>query len=441
MLHNKKIRKATILLFWIAVWYLLDLLVDNSILLVSPWEMLRRLGEFVVESAFWRTIGLSLLRIGMGFLLGFMVALVLAGISFRYPLAEETLRPVITLVKTVPVAAFAVLLLIWWGSSVLAVAICFLVVLPNIYLNTLEGLKAADWRLLEMSKVFHLSGKNRFWYIYRPALKPFLMSGMKLSLGMCWKSGVAAEVIGTPVYSIGGALYLAKIHLDTAGMLAWTMVIIVFSFLFERLVLRLAQGFFAWMPTTGRGEKAGQCFPKRLHDDKKIAFAELQHVTKYYGEQLVLTDVSAVYEAGNIYYLTSPSGSGKTTLLRLLCGLEKPDRGRVMCSDRCSMVFQEDRLCEEYTAVENVAMVLGDSKGAISALENLLEKEAFSKPCKQLSGGMKRRVALVRAMEADSDVVLLDEPFTGMDEETKRKAEEYIKKRQNGRVVVIATHI
>lgn len=441
MFHKKGIRKAVILLFWLAVWYLLVLLVDNSILLVSPWEMLKRLEEFVVKAVFWQTLGLSLLRIGLGFVLGFMAALGLAGISFRYPLAEEVLRPVITLVKTVPVAAFAVLLLIWWGSSVLAVAICFLVVLPNIYLNTLEGLKAADLRLLEMAKVFRLSGKNKFWYIYRPALKPFLMSSMKLSLGMCWKSGVAAEVIGTPVYSIGGALYLAKIHLDTSGVLAWTMVIILFSILFERLVLWLAQGFFAWRHTSPLGVKRGMCSRNRLHDNKKIVHAELQHVTKFYGKQAVLTDVSAVYEAGNIYYLTSPSGSGKTTLLRIICGLEKPDGGNVMCPDRCSMVFQEDRLCEDYTAVENVAMVLGDRKWAKSALENLLEKEALSKPCKQLSGGMKRRVALVRAMEADSDVVLLDEPFTGMDEATKRKAGEYIRERQNGRVVVIATHI
>ena len=87
---------------------------------------------------------------------------------------EEILSPVMTLMKAVPVASFAVLLLIWWGSSFLAVAVCFMVVLPNLYLNILEGLKSTDVRMLEMARVFRLPLRNRFFYIYRPALKPFL---------------------------------------------------------------------------------------------------------------------------------------------------------------------------------------------------------------------------------------------------------------------------
>ncbi len=167
------------------------------------------------------------------FLLGAVLALLLAAISYRYPLAE-VLRPFMVFCKAVPVAVFAVLLLIWWGSSMLAVAICFLVVFPNIYLNTLEGLKSADRGLLEMAEVFRLPLGTQFFYIYRPALKPFLLSAFQLSLGMCWKSGVAAEVIGTPSHSIGGALYLAKIYLDTADLFAWTAVIVVLSVFFEK---------------------------------------------------------------------------------------------------------------------------------------------------------------------------------------------------------------
>ena len=110
-------------------------------------------------------------------------------------------------------------------------------------------------------------------------------------------------------------------------------------------------------------------------------------------------------------------------------------------AERYSMVFQEDRLCEEFDAVCNVAMVIKDEQKAKEALRKLLEEDALTKPCRQLSGGMKRRVALVRAMEADSDAVLLDEPFTGMDADTRRAAEIYIRERQNARIVIIATHI
>lgn len=95
----------------------------------------------------------------------------------------------------------------------------------------------------------------------------------------------------------------------------------------------------------------------------------------------------------------------------------------------------------DYSALKNVEMVTGDRKRAGEALCLLLEKDDIEKPCGQLSGGMKRRVALVRAMEAESECVLLDEPFTGMDAETKDRAEAYIRDRQRGRILIIATHI
>ncbi len=427
-------RKIGIFLFWIFVWFVLALLVDNPILLVTPKDAFVRLFELVLELSFWHIVLYSLLRIGAGFLLGFFVALVLAVISMRFRWVEELLRPLMNLVKAVPVASFVVLLLIWWGSSVLAVAICFLVVLPNIYINTLEGLKATDVRLLEMAEVFQMSAQNRFLYIYRSSLRPFLESGLRISLGMCWKSGVAAEVIGTPEYSIGGHMYLSKIHLDTSGVLAWTIVIIFLSVIFEKCICYFAGCFFEWNPNPGSVQR------KRK---KSTKFQEIKMVcvNKVYGAQRVLSDVSAVYEAGKTYYLTSPSGSGKTTLLRVICGLEQADSGIIEGKACYSMVFQEDRLCEDYNAIQNVAMVTGDEQSARQALQGLLEAEALTKPCRQLSGGMKRRVALVRAMESDSDVVLLDEPFTGMDAENKKAAEKYIFQRQNGRMLIIATHI
>lgn len=241
MMQNKGkiyVKKFIILLFWLGVWQILAMCVDNFLLVVTPLQALRALLTLAGQVEFWRSAFDSLWRIAFGFLLGAVLALLLAAISYRYPLAEEVLRPFMVFCKAVPVAVFAVLLLIWWGSSMLAVAICFLVVFPNIYLNTLEGLKSADRGLLEMAEVFRLPLGTQFFYIYRPALKPFLLSAFQLSLGMCWKSGVAAEVIGTPSHSIGGALYLAKIYLDTADLFAWTAVIVVLSVFLKNNILR-----------------------------------------------------------------------------------------------------------------------------------------------------------------------------------------------------------
>lgn len=438
MMQNKDkkyVKKFIILLFWLGVWQITAMLVDNFLLVVTPLQALRALVTLVMQTEFWRSALGSLWRIAAGFLLGAVFGLLLAAISYRYRLAEEILRPFMVFCKAVPVAVFAVLLLIWWGSSLLAVAVCFLVVFPNIYLNTLEGLKSADAELIEMAEVFRLPFGTRFFYIYRPALKPFLLSAFQLSLGMCWKSGVAAEVIGTPVHSIGGALYLAKIYLDTADLFAWTAVIIVLSVLFEKIVFYWLEGFFRWEPACKR-----PAMPQKKATGERKTLC-VRNLGKCYHEKWIFRNVNHEFHGGEPYLLDTPSGSGKTTFFRCLCGLEQPEEGEASGIDTFSVQFQEDRLCEEYSAVKNLEMILGDAKEARTALSKLLPEEALEQPCKELSGGMKRRVALVRAMEAGAQCVLLDEPFTGLDEENRRRAAEYIRTHRKGRILMIATHI
>lgn len=433
------VHRTGVILFWLLVWQLLALAVHNDILLVTPLEAFSSLLEQIVQPVFWRTVGASLLRIGGGFLAGALGAVFLAALSFRFLLIQELLSPLINLLKTVPVVSFVVLLLIWWGSSFLSLAVCFLVVLPNIYVNALAGLKNTSRSLVEMARIFKLPRWNRFFYIYRPALRPFLYSGLSISLGMCWKSGVAAEVIGTPDFSIGERLYLSKIYLDTAGVFAWTAVIILLSVGFERLILFLTGKFFEWEPVCRTAQSAMTVGAERKkQEDGKLV---CRNICKTYGDKQVLSGFSADYEPGHTYYLTWESGSGKTTLLRILCGLERPDSGKLQGQTSFGMVFQEDRLCEEYSALRNVELVLGDRKRAEEALLELLDKEDVEKPCSQLSGGMKRRVALVRAMETNAPCLLLDEPFAGMDIRTRQRAEEYIRKRAEGRILIIATHM
>lgn len=426
-------KKILIVVFWLVIWHLLAMWVDNKILLVTPIETAFALGNLIVTRNFWLTVIGSLVRIAAGFLLGFAVACALAVLASRCKWVEEILEPVMGLLRAVPVASFVVLLLIWWGSPMLAVAISFLIVLPVIYINVLKGLKNADPKLLEMAVIFGVSHSNRFYYIYRPALRPFLESGLKLALGMCWKSGVAAEIIGTPDYSIGERLYMSKIYLDTEGLFAWTVVVILLSIGFEKLFMGLVKVFMKWEPKCAAVRK--QC----TDDKRSTDVLKIQKLSKAYGDLHVVKDFDAEYEPGKIYYFTAPSGSGKTTLFRLLCGLEQPDAGTIQNQSlRFSYAFQEDRLCENYSAVRNVELVAACD--AESALREVLPEEAFSKPCCQLSGGMRRRVAVVRAMEAESDCVILDEPFAGLDQETKERVEMYIQSRQRGRILLIASH-
>lgn len=171
----------------------------------------------------------------------------------------------------------------------------------------------------------------------------------------------------------------------------------------------------------------------------------LHNISKSFGSLKVLSDVSLVMESGRIYGLMSPSGAGKTTLLRILMGLEVPDDGYVEKPEhmRLSAVFQEDRLCQAFTPIENVRMVVGKSltEHQVQAeLCRLLPEESLKRPVSTLSGGMKRRTAICRALLAPSDLLLMDEPFTGLDEDTRHNVILYMMEKCAGKITLVTTH-
>lgn len=429
----KQLRKAIIIFCWLLVWVILSRIIQNKILLVGPVETLQALGRLLFTGSFWNACLGTILRIAFGYLAGMLLGILLAAFSAGRSWLEEVLAPVITLMKAVPVASVVVIFLIWWGSDNLAVAISFFMAFPNFYLNTLEGIRSTDKNLLEMAKVFSMPARNRFFYIYRPTLRPFWDSAIKLSVGMSWKAGVAAEVIGLPERAIGEQLYMSKIYLETDKVFAWTLVIILLSQLFEKLCLKLWAVIRAWEP--GCKSVAYESKPERIT-------LSLQDVSVSYGEHQVLQDFSATYEPDNLYVLDSPSGSGKTTLLRVIAGLTKPDAGTVNTGgQKVAVLFQEDRLCEDYSALKNVELVAISRTAAREHLLHLLDEADIHKPCKELSGGMKRRVALARAFAAGADILLLDEPYNGLDEENRIRVARYIEENGQNRVVIMASHI
>lgn len=170
-----------------------------------------------------------------------------------------------------------------------------------------------------------------------------------------------------------------------------------------------------------------------------------RHIQKSFEGRLVLEDVTFDIPEGAVRCLMGPSGSGKTTLFRILLGLERPDGGRVegLPEKGFSAVFQENRLLEHLTPVENLKVVCRgrfDGRKAEEALENVLPADCLHQPVSELSGGMKRRVAIVRAMAADSGVIVMDEPFTGLDEELKHRVIAYILREKGDRTLLLATH-
>lgn len=226
------------------VWQLAALLLNNRLLLVGPVQVLRRLAVLATQSDYWAAAGFTFSRITAGFLLAFCAALLMAAVSARWPLAQTLIRPYMVAVQTVPVASFIVIALLWLSSKRLSAFISFLIVLPVLYSNFLQGIRAADRQLLEMAKVFRMSGVSRIRCIYAPALEPYARSACRSALGLCWKAGVAAELISVSSGSLGGMMYEAKVYLEIADLFAWTLTTVAVSVIFEKLFLWFLRRFF-----------------------------------------------------------------------------------------------------------------------------------------------------------------------------------------------------
>ena len=182
---------------------------------------------------------MTLLRVLAGYALGVTGGAALAALTARSRILDAVLRPLQGIVKATPVTSFILLALLWLSSGLVPVCISFLMVLPIVWMNLHEALAGVDPQLLEMAAAFHLPWRTRFSRITVPSVKPQFLAACTTSLGFAWKSGVAAEIIALPKRSVGSALYLSKLTLETADLFAWTLLVILLSMLLEGLLVFL----------------------------------------------------------------------------------------------------------------------------------------------------------------------------------------------------------
>ncbi len=225
--------------FWLVVWELGARAIDARIILVGPLEVLVRLAELATTGEFWASVGVSLGRIGVGFLAAVVAGTALAALASRLRVIRELLAPLMGAMKAVPVASFVILVLLWVSSSYLSVVIALVMALPVVYTNVLEGIRQTDPYLLEMCDVFGVRGWDRVRLVYASQVLPYFRAAVTLALGLSWKAGIAAEVIGLPDFTIGEHLYDAKVYLDTPDLFAWTVAIVVVSITLETVFRRL----------------------------------------------------------------------------------------------------------------------------------------------------------------------------------------------------------
>lgn len=435
--------------FWLFVWHFLSIKIHSSIFLPSPMEVMKALKNLSRQDDFWKIIINTFGKIAKGFGLAVVCGVILAVISHFIKIIDVLVSPLMKLIKAVPVASFIILALLWIKSSQLSVLISFIMVMPVIYINVKQGFLGVNTEMLEMAKVFRVSFGRKLRFIYLPYVLPAFISACKVGLGFCFKSGIAAEIIGLPAKSIGGELYKSKLYLMTDELFAWTVIIVLMSVFFEGICIyllgKLGNSF-------GRVNIIKELGNDEIEEKVNMEKSDLviSKVSKSFGKKQVLKNVNLSVEKGKILCLTGVSGEGKTTLLRIIAGTVKADAGNVSLTDakitdkpKISMVFQEDRLIEESDIYTNLYCTLGkefNKKSVDMHLEEVGLGGMGRANVKTLSGGMKRRVAIVRAILVKSNILLLDEAFKGLDSELKNNIIGYVKKHQNGKVILMVTH-
>ena len=233
----KLLQYSFVAVFWIAVWIIAAQAIGESLLLPTPMAVLKRLGELCTLPTFWKTVLTSLGRILYGVTVAILLGLLLAVATHFVPFLYTLFYPLITVIRTTPVASFIILAYLWIDRDTLPSFIAVLMVLPVVWANLHEALGAVDKQLLEMSKAYRFSPWRRFHRIYLPSVAPAFTASCRSSVGLAWKAGVAAEILIVPLVSIGRMLYESKLYLETTDLFAWTVTVILLSLVLELVLL------------------------------------------------------------------------------------------------------------------------------------------------------------------------------------------------------------
>ncbi|CAB1248424.1 ABC transporter permease [Clostridium sp. MT-14] len=234
-LETRTIRRSCILLFWLFIWELCSLFINNPLILPSPFEVIKTLFILAKGIYFWKSVFNSIIRVISGILISIIVGIVLGVAAGLNKFIEEILDPIIITMKATPVMSIIIIALIWFTSSYVVIFTAILICFPIVYTNVIQGIKSVDKNLIQMASVYRVKKKYLLKDIYLPSIKNYVVSGILMCLGIGWKVSVASEVLSTPNYSIGLNLLNSKNTLETPELFAWTIVVVILSFAFEKI--------------------------------------------------------------------------------------------------------------------------------------------------------------------------------------------------------------
>ncbi len=441
--------------FWIAVWWVAAALAGKPLLLPAPPAVIAALWSLLGTPEFWTVIGTSLGRVLLGVVSATAAGIVFAALCERFSPFRAAVQPLMTVIKSTPVASFTILVLLWLRRDAVPAFIAALIVLPVVWANVSAGIRGTDPQLLELSRACRLSPWRTLRRIRVPSVLPSLRAALRSALGFGWKAGVAAEVLTLPRLSIGRMIYETKLYLQTEELFAWTAAVVLLSLAIEKLLLRLLEPRRApsRVPRRQPGKDADtaadaavRSLPAPLSPPAGDPVLAAEQLSAAFGERPVFSGLDLTLAPGERLALMGPSGCGKTTLLRIAAGVLQPSDGTVRRgTDRIAVCFQEPRLLPWRTAAENVNLVLSDTRTTLPeaeawlALLGITREEASLYPS-ALSGGMQQRAALARALAQRGALLLLDEPFKALDAALRTQVIDAVSGQSAGAAILLVTH-
>ncbi|MGE5381776.1 MAG: ABC transporter permease [Methylocystaceae bacterium] len=232
--------------FLLVVWQVIALAAGSPFIFPGPVTTLRELFYLLGQAEFWPAISTTVLRGLAGFIISCLLGLALGLAGGINRTVFLLLQPIMAVIRSTPVMSVVILAIIWTNSDLVPVMVCLLIAFPILYGNVVEGIRNVDNQLVQMASVYKVRRRRLFFELYLPSMVPFMVAGASNAMGITWKVIIAAEVLCQPLQAVGTQMMWAKMNLDTPRVLAWTVVLVTVSYLFEFAMRSLEQRFKLW---------------------------------------------------------------------------------------------------------------------------------------------------------------------------------------------------
>lgn len=422
-------------------WQITAVWMNQPELIPSLPKLTKTLAELFTTGTFYLSVAATIGRGLLGMFLSLTLSFIVACLFTRYELLYELFRPLLTIMRSVPVISFILLALLFLNPESIPLMIGFLTMFPLLTENLAKGIRNLRPDLSVLSHQFRIGKWNKLIHILYPQLKPFLFSGLASAAGFGWRAIIMGEVLSQCSLGIGSEMKRAQNFIAVPELMAWTVIAILISFFFDKGISRMAtwNGKIHFTPT-----------PKPIIPDtarKDPSPVQLSDIKYGYG----ITSFSYTFNKGRIYGISAPSGTGKTTLLNLINGTLTPTKGHIEIDRHpgIASVFQEPELLVHLTALENVVLPLArlfPKEKAFQEAKDMLEEmevgDLSERYPEQLSYGQQQRIAIARALAYPAPLLLMDEPFKGLDEALAFHIIKQIQRRQKGndRTILFTSH-